>query len=129
MKILFIGDIVSTPGLEIVKKFLPEIKKEYQKEEIKPITPEKSFFFGPLVITPKEKIIEESKDDLYIPPLAKEDPSIREGVLNLAFGGRVNFAGGGIKLARLISDVLLDLKNSINIVGNTARFEGIQKAK
>jgi len=30
MKILFIGDIVSTPGLEIVKKFLPEIKKDYQ---------------------------------------------------------------------------------------------------
>jgi hypothetical protein len=71
----------------------------------------------------------ESKDDLYIPPLFKKDPSIREGVLNLAFGGRVNFAGGGIKLARLISDVLLDLKNSISIVGNTARFEGIQKAK
>jgi hypothetical protein len=107
----------------------PEIKKEYEKEEIKPITPEKSFFFGPLVITPKEKTIEEPKDDLYIPPLAKEDSSIREGVLNLAFGGRVNFSGGGIKLARLISDVLLDLKNSIHIVGNTARFQGIQKAK
>lgn len=29
MKILFIGDIVSTPGLQVVKKFLPEIKKEY----------------------------------------------------------------------------------------------------
>ena len=99
-------------------------------------------YLGPLVITPnynqeekkavynqKENNTEEPKDDLYIPPLTKGDSSIREGVLNLAFGGRVNFSGGGIKLARLISDVLLDLKNSIHIVGNTARFQGIQKAK
>ena len=120
----------------------PEIKKEYEKEEIKPVAPKKPLFLGPIVVTPdytqeekkvvynqKENNTEEPKDDLYIPPLAKEDSSIREGVLNLAFGGRVNFAGGGIKLARLISDVLLDLKNSIHIVGNTARFQGIQKAK
>jgi len=120
----------------------PEIKQEYEKEQIKPAVPKKPLFLGPLVITPnyteeekklvynqKENNTEEPKDDLYIPPLAKGDPSIREGVLNLAFGGRVNFSGGGIKLARLISDVLLDLKNSISIVGNTARFEGIQKAK
>jgi hypothetical protein len=120
----------------------PEIKKEYEKEEIKPVAPKKPLFLGPIVITPdytqeekkvvynqKENNTEEPKDNLYIPPLAKKDPSIREGVLNLAFGGRVNFSGGGIKIARLISDVLLDLKNSIHIVGNTARFQGIQKAK
>ena len=29
MKILFIGDIVSNPGLEVVNKFLPIIKKQY----------------------------------------------------------------------------------------------------
>lgn len=29
MKILLIGDIVSNPGIDIVKKFLPTIKKEY----------------------------------------------------------------------------------------------------
>ena len=123
------------------------LKKAYEEEniiqkEIKPVAPKKPLFLGPIVITPdytqeekkvvynqKENNTEEPKDNLYIPPLAKKDPSIREGVLNLAFGGRVNFAGGGIKLARLISDVLLDLKNSIHIVGNTARFQGIQKAK
>ena len=125
----------------------PDLKKLYEQEniikkEIKPAAPKKPLFLGSLVITPnytqeekkvvynqKENNTEEPKDDLYIPPLAKEDSSIREGVLNLAFGGRVNFSGGGIKLARLISDVLLDLKNSIHIVGNTARFQGIQKAK
>ena len=120
----------------------PKTKEEYEKEEIKPVAPKKPLFLGPIVITSdytqeekkvvynqKENNTEEPKDDLYIPPLAKEDPSIREGVLNLAFGGRVNFSGGGIKIARLISDVLLDLKNSIHIVGNTARFQGIQKAK
>jgi hypothetical protein len=110
----------------------PKTKEEYEKEEIKPITPEKSFFFGPLVITPKEKIIEEPKDDLYIPLLAKEDPSIREGVLNLAFGGRVNFAGGGganfLKMLRNISDSILEIKNSTHILGNTARFNGVTKA-
>ena len=120
----------------------PKTKEEYEKEEIKPVAPKKPLFLGPIVVTPdytqeekkvvynqKENNTEEPKDDLYIPPLVKEDPSIREGVLNLAFGGRVNFSGGGIKIARLISDVLLDLKNSIHIVGNTARFQGIQKAK
>lgn len=125
----------------------PVLKKQYEQEniikkEIKPAVPKKPLFLGPLVITPdytqeekkvvynqKENNTEEPKDDLYIPALSKSDPSIREGVLNLAFGGRVNFSGGGIKLARLISDVLLDLKNSISMVGNTARFEGIQKAK
>jgi len=123
------------------------LKKAYEEEniiqkEIKPVAPKKPLFLGPIVITPdytqeekkvvynqKENNTEEPKDNLYIPPLAKKDPSIREGVLNLAFGGRVNFSGGGIKIARLISDVLLDLKNSIHIVGNTARFQGIQKAK
>ena len=29
MKLLFIGDIVSNPGIQVVKKFLPVIKKEY----------------------------------------------------------------------------------------------------
>ena len=32
MKILFIGDIVSNPGLEVVNKFLPIIKKQYSIE-------------------------------------------------------------------------------------------------
>ena len=32
MKLLFIGDIVSNPGLSVVKKFLPIIKKEYEPD-------------------------------------------------------------------------------------------------
>ena len=123
----------------------PEIKKEYEKEEIKPVAPKKPLFLGPIVITPdytqeekkvvynqKENNTEEPKDDLYIPPLAKEDSSIREGVLNLAFGGRVNFAGGGganfLKMLRNISDSILEIKNSTHILGNTARFNGVTKA-
>jgi len=29
MKILFLGDIVSNPGIEVVSNFLPNLKKEY----------------------------------------------------------------------------------------------------
>jgi hypothetical protein len=53
----------------------------------------------------------------------------REGILELATGGRVGFSSGGIKLARLISEALLDLKNSIHMLGNTAKFKGAQEAK
>jgi hypothetical protein len=53
----------------------------------------------------------------------------REGILELAIGGRVGFSSGGIKLARLISEALLDLKNNIHMVGNTARFKGAKEAK
>ena len=53
----------------------------------------------------------------------------REGILELATGGRVGFSSGGIKLARLISEALLDLKNNIHMVGNTARFKGAKEAK
>ena len=123
----------------------PKIKEEYEKKEIKLSVPKKPLFLGPIVISPnytdEEKKVaynqntnapEETKDDLYIPTLVKGDSTLREGVLNLAFGGRVNFAGGGganfLKMLRKISDSLLDIKNSTHILGNTARFNGITKA-
>ena len=34
MKILFLGDIVSNPGLEVVNNFLPNIKKEYELDYV-----------------------------------------------------------------------------------------------
>jgi hypothetical protein len=123
----------------------PKIKEEYEKKEIKLSVPKKPLFLGPIVISPnytdeEKKVVynqntnapEETKDDLYIPTLVKGDSTLREGVLNLAFGGRVNFAGGGganfLKMLRKISDSLLDIKNSTHILGNTARFNGITKA-
>jgi hypothetical protein len=126
----------------------PDLKNLYEQETTiipEPKTvPSQNLMLGPIVFpkyTQEElnfarggrvKFAEGSdnpESDLYIPPLAKGDLSIREGVLNLAFGGRVGFSSGGIKLARLISEALLDLKNNITMVSNTARFKGAKEAK
>jgi len=74
----------------------------------------------------------ESKDDLYIPALPKEDSSIREGVLNLAFGGRVGFSGGGpsvIKFARMITDLLKSLKQDLSFSSHLVQLHGPEVAK
>ena len=49
-----------------------------------------------------------------------------------ATGGRVGFEGGGhpaIKIARLISEALRELKNSTSMVSSTARHIGVKNAK
>lgn len=49
-----------------------------------------------------------------------------------ATGGRVGFSSGGppaIKIARLISEALRELKNSTSMVSNTARYQGVKNAK
>jgi hypothetical protein len=50
---------------------------------------------------------------------------------DFATGGRVGFSGGGnvVKIARLISEALSELKNSTSMVSNTARYQGIKNAK
>ena len=48
-----------------------------------------------------------------------------------ATGGRVGFSGGGgvVKIARLISEALRELKSSTTIVSDTAKIQGVGKAK
>jgi hypothetical protein len=51
---------------------------------------------------------------------------------DFATGGRVGFGSGGpsaIKIARLISETLRELKNSTSMVSNTARYMGVKNAK
>jgi hypothetical protein len=50
---------------------------------------------------------------------------------DFATGGRVEFSGGGnvVKIARLISEALSELKSSTTMVSDTAKIQGVRKAK
>lgn len=142
-------NLVETKKNEILNSN-PDLKNLYEQEQTIPIPKEKTtsqnLMLGPIVFpkyTQEELNLAyggrvkyangTQEDDLYIPPLNKPDITIREGVLSLATGGRVNFAGGGkytlpLEALRKIDNVLLQLKNNLFISSMKEKSEGKNEA-
>ena len=142
-------NLVETKKNEILNSN-PDLKNLYEQKQITPTQKEKTtsqnLMLGPITFpkyTQEELNLAyggrvkyakgTQEDDLYIPPLNKPDTTIREGVLSLATGGRVNFAGGGkytlpLEALRKIDNVLLQLKNNLFISSMKEKSEGKNEA-
>ena len=112
---------------EAFEKFVTRVSDRERSPAEEPLSNYKSYSENELLSSLDAKMpnLEIVDDELVTMPMFKPKdvappksyspmPNIynkrREGILELATGGRVGFSSGGIKLARLISEALLDLK-------------------